>query len=261
MPTKLVILYEITRKKKVLPKISIITVVRNDPKGLELTLSNLTQLDYPNLELVVVDGASTDSTPRVAESFSEHIAHYISEPDSGLYDAMNKGLRLATGQYVWFVNAGDRALSGNRLVEVMTTDAPLCDVYFGEAVVVNESGQRLGLRRKKLPAELTWQSLKGGMVVCHQAFIAKRNIAPLYDLKYRYAADIEWQIQCLKASLTTQSVGVALCEFTTGGLSSQKHKESLVERWRIMRTHYGVMSTIASHIKFCFDAIFAPSYR
>lgn len=244
-----------------LPKISIITVVRNDPKGLELTLSNLTQLDYPNLELVVVDGASADSTPRVAESFSAHIAHYISEPDSGLYDAMNKGLRLATGQYVWFINAGDRALSGDRLVEAMTTDAPLCDVYFGEAVVVSETGKRLGLRRKKLPTKLTWQSMKGGMVVCHQSFIVKRAIAPLYDLKYRYAADIEWQIECLKVARTTRVVEAPLCEFSTGGLSSQKHRESLVERWRIMRTHYGLLSTVVSHIKFCFDAIFASSYR
>lgn len=244
-----------------LPKISIITVVRNDPQGLELTLSNLAQLRYPHLELVVIDGASSDSTPMVAQKYSHQISHYVSEPDQGLYDAMNKGLSLSTGQYVWFVNAGDKALGGERLVELMTTDAPLADVYYGEAMVVDNQGNPLGLRRKKLPEKLTWHSLKGGMVVCHQAFIVKRDIAPKYDLKYRYAADIEWQIECLKAAVRTQSTQCVLCEFATGGISSSKRRASLAERWKIMQHHYGLGSTLFSHLKFVINAFTAATYR
>ncbi|MEG0032993.1 MAG: glycosyltransferase family 2 protein [Mucinivorans sp.] len=244
-----------------LPKISIITVVRNDPQGLEMTLENLTHTDYPNLELVVIDGASTDSTPRVAEHYSTHMAVYISEKDSGIYDAMNKGLARATGDYVWFVNAGDTILGTDRLVELMTTDGRLADIYYGEAVVVSPSGERLGLRRKPLPRQLTWRSLRRGMVVCHQAFIVRRTIAIPYNLKYHYAADIEWQIECLRRSKNVQFTGVELCRFATGGVSTAHRRESLKERWAIMRTHYGLASTVFSHLRFIFDALTTTRYR
>lgn len=252
---------KIQQKKRVLPKISIITVVRNDAQGLELTLANLVSLDYPNLELIVVDGASNDDTPNVAHKYYGSIAQYLSEPDTGIYDAMNKGLRLATGDYVWFVNAGDRVASTDGLERLMTTDGELSDIYYGEAVVVDTEGRRLGLRRKKLPKKLTWRSLRRGMVVCHQAFIVRRQIAPLYDLKYRYAADIEWQIQCLKGAQSTQFTGGELCQFASGGTSTTHRRESLVERWAIMRSHYGVSVTVWSHLKFIVDALTTAAYR
>lgn len=244
-----------------LPKISIITVVRNDAQGLELTLSNLTQLGYPDLELVVVDGASTDSTCDVVCRYSAHIASYLSEPDRGIYDAMNKGLAMATGDYVWFINAGDTVISTDALERMMTTDGRLADIYYGEAVVVDSRGERLGLRRKPLPETLTWRSLRRGMVVCHQAFIVRREIAPPYDLRYKYASDINWEIECLRAARTTQNTGAELCRFATGGTSTVRRRASLRERWQIMRRHYGVTITFFSHLRFIVDAIITARYR
>ncbi|MEG0602359.1 MAG: glycosyltransferase family 2 protein [Mucinivorans sp.] len=244
-----------------LPKISIITVVRNDPKGLELTLNNLSQVQYPSLEIIVIDGASSDSTPSVAHTYAGLIAAYLSEEDQGIYDAMNKGLALSTGDFVWFVNAGDTVCGVDDLVRLMTTDATLADVYYGQAIVVDQNGKRLGLRRKVVPRDLSWRSLSGGMVVSHQAFIVRRTIAVPYDLHYRYAADIEWQIECLRRARNTQYTGGALCCFAVGGVSTTHRKESLTERWAIMRRNYGLSITILSHIKFVFDAIFSPGYR
>lgn len=246
------------------PRITIITVVRNDPKGLARTLDCLIALPYPALELVVVDGASTDATIDVAHDYMPHLARYVSEPDGGIYDAMNKGLRVATGDYVWFVNAGDTVAPGavEDLMRLMTTDGTLAEVYYGEAEVFDpESGERLGLRRKKLPKKLSWRSLRRGMVVCHQAFIVRRERAPFYDLNYTYAADIEWMIGCLKNVQSTQNTGGTLCRFAAGGVSTQKRKTSLAERFHIMVRHYGLPSTLAAHIRFVFDALVSRTYR
>lgn len=246
------------------PRISIITVVRNDPSGLDRTLACLSALPYPDLELVVVDGASTDTTTQVAQTYMPHLARYSSEPDRGIYDAMNKGLRLATGDYVWFVNAGDTVAEGavEDLIGLMATDGPLADVYYGEAEVFDpESGERLGLRRKKLPKQLTWRSLRRGMVVCHQAFIVKRELAPLYELNYKLSADIAWMIACLRGAGSTQNTGGVLCRFAAGGVSTQRRRASLLERWRIMRRNYGLLPTFSAHLRFILDALTARSYR
>ena len=109
-----------------LPRVSIITVVYNAAADLRLTLENLLQIKYENLELIVVDGGSTDGTRTVIEEFSLHIAHWVSEPDDGIYDAMNKGLRMSSGDYVWFVNAGDYAYDSHVLENIFKGAICLC---------------------------------------------------------------------------------------------------------------------------------------
>lgn len=246
-----------------IPRISIITVVRNAPEDLEKTLENLTSLDtsVAELELIVIDGASTDRTPGVIRRYEERIAYWVSEPDAGLYDAMNKGMDVATGDYLWFVNAGDTVRGKDALTRIFEGETEWADIYYGETLVASETGEILGLRKKKLPENLTWKSLKRGMVVCHQSFIVRREIAPLYDTaRYRLAADIEWVIECLKRAHTIRYTGSVLSCFTEGGISTQRRRESLRERWRIMVRHYGYWSTLWAHVRFLFSR-FGPSYR
>lgn len=243
------------------PKISIITVVRNDAEGLEATLDNLEQLRYENLEVIVIDGASTDSTPRVAAAHMHLIAHYVSEPDRGIYDAMNKGLRVATGEYVWFVNAGDKVVDFDALHRLFVNDVSLADIYYGDTRIVSSEGEILGLRRKPLPDTLTVNSLKRGMVVCHQSFVVRREIAPLYNLKYRYSSDVQWIIDCLKAAETVCNTHAVLSEFRLGGATTAHRKDSLIERWRIMCRTFGFFTTFFAHIHFIFDAFTTPRYR
>lgn len=260
-------------------KISIITVVRNAPQDLERTLANLTALDTSAaaVELVVIDGASTDRTPEVIERYADRISYRVSEPDGGLYDAMNKGIRAATGDYLWFVNAGDTVYSTDTLtlifggsgfsevtsagagasVPELSASGALADIYYGETVVVSASGEPLGLRKKRLPhGGLTWRSLEWGMVVCHQSFIVRRAIAPLYDTgNYRLAADIDWVIACLKAAREVRYTGLILSCFTTGGISTRRRKASWRERWRIMRHYYGLPRTLWAHVRFVWDVV------
>ncbi len=171
-------------------KVSVITVVWNGAAELEKTLSNLTALECSaaELELVVIDGGSTDGTREVMERFGNRIAYGVSEPDGGLYDAMNKGIRAATGDYLWFVNAGDTVWERDALTRIFGAGLPTgADIYYGETLVTDEAGRPLGLRKKPLPHRgLTWRSLERGMVVCHQSFLVRRAIAPLYDTeRYR----------------------------------------------------------------------------
>lgn len=259
------------------PKISIITVVRNAPAELEYTLGNLTDLDYPPhlLELIVIDGASTDSTPQVIERHSARISYSVSEPDSGLYDAMNKGIEAATGQYLWFINAGDAVYCRSALRMIFPPSADLCDdsqgdspavpchadVYYGETVVVNPQGDLLGLRKKPLPRSLTWRSLRRGMVVCHQSIIVRRSIAPRYDIaRYGLAADVEWVIEVLKRADGICNTNMIMSMFCTGGVSTRRRRASLRERWTIMCHHYGFFATAAAHVGFVADALRAD-YR
>lgn len=243
-----------------LPRVSIITVVYNAAADLRLTLENLLQIKYENLELIVVDGGSTDGTRTVIEEFSLHIAHWVSEPDDGIYDAMNKGLRMSSGDYVWFVNAGDYAYDSHVLENIFKGREQYADVYYGETLVVDDCGEVKGLRRKRLPERLTWHSLRKGMVVCHQSFIAARDIVPMYDLKYRYAADIDWVIETLRRSKRIENTHSVISVFRQGGASTVHRKESLCERFDIMRRYYGLPVTLFWHVVFLFG-VFAPRYR
>ncbi len=243
------------------PKISFITVVRNNAEGLRKTLRNLSEISYPNKELVVIDGLSTDGTVEVVAEFAHSISYFVSEADRGIYDAMNKGLDAATGVFVWFVNAADTVSGVAELKRLFTTDNLLPDIIYGDTAIESESGERLGLRRKPLPEELTVRSLRNGMVVCHQSMLVRRTIAPKYSLEYRYSSDYNWLIECTKAAKSTARIDGVLSTFALGGATTKHHKDSLRERFGIMSKHYGIVTTLLRHIKFIFDALFTAKYR
>ncbi|CDN30381.1 Glycosyl transferase group 2 family protein [Mucinivorans hirudinis] len=232
-------------------KLSIITVVWNAAAELERTLANIYALKTPEIESIVIDGGSTDGTREVIERYAPD--YWVSERDNGLYDAMNKGIEAANGKYIWFVNAGDRIHQMPQLEDK--------DIYFGETLITDMEGCHLGLRSKRLPEHLTWRSLVSGMVVCHQSFIVRREIAPLYNLEYRYAADIEWVIECLERARTIENTHLILSEFAEGGISTANRYASLRERWRIMVAKYGFFRTVTAHIGFVLAKPFGKKYR
>lgn len=242
------------------PKVSVITVTYNAATQLRATLANLAKADYPNLEVVVIDGASGDDTLEVIGDFSGLISYWSSEPDKGIYDAMNKGIRASTGDYLWFINAGDFIYDPGILSEIFPQGAPSADIYYGETLIVSASGERMGLRRKKLPDRLTWRSFRHGMVVSHQSIIVSRKVAPMYNLSYRYASDVEWVLLSLKNARSIVNTGRIMSEFAEGGISSRARKASLRERFRIMRKYFGLIPTLLSHIGFVFGS-FGPEYR
>ena len=184
------------------PVFSIITVSYNAGEIIEDTIQSVITQTYHHIEYIIVDGASTDNTLSVIEKYKSFISTVISEPDKGIYDAMNKGLNLATGDYICFLNAGDSLKEDETLLKMVhSINTPgLPDVLYGQTALVDINRHFLRMRRLTAPEVLTWKSFKQGMLVCHQAFFAKRTLAEPYDLQYRFSADFDWCIRIMKKS-------------------------------------------------------------
>jgi glycosyltransferase involved in cell wall biosynthesis len=233
------------------PKVSVITITWNAAAVLEPTIGSVLTQTFTDYEYIIIDGGSTDGTLDIIRRYEAELGYWISEPDKGLYDAMNKGLRAAKGEYVWFMNAGDQLYDLHTLAQVFEESEPGADVYYGDALYYGEHGDDIGLRSRvtphKLPEHLTWKSLRYGMVVCHQSFVARRSIAPPYDLSHPYSADIDWEIRCLRNAGKIVNTHTVLCRYLTGGFSVKNHRESLLDRYRILRKHYGTLPNLLNH--------------
>ena len=244
------------------PKFSIITVTYNAEKVLEDTIQSVVFQTYRNVEYIIVDGGSTDNTLDVVHKYQERISKVISDPDKGLYDAMNKGIRMATGDYLCFLNAGDELHENETLQKIVFTlkGKELPDVIYGETAIVDEEGHFLHMRRLSTPEHLHWKSFKEGMLVCHQAFFARRELALAnpYDLRYRFSADFDWCIRIMKQSKNLHNTHLTLIDYLNEGMTTQNHKASLKERFRIMTKHYGWISTILHHGWFVIRLFYKP---
>ena len=157
------------------------------------------------------------------------------------------------------MNAGDVFPSDDtlELVEGCVGEGEdLPGVLYGDTDIVNMEGRFLRHRRLTPPKKLTWRSFKWGMLVCHQSFYARTDIAKQihYDLHYRYSADVDWCIRIMKESarrgLPLRNVHTVLTNFLDGGMTSQNHKASLKERFQVMKTHYGLLTTLCVHAWF-----------
>lgn len=229
------------------PVLSIITIVYNNVRDIERTMRSVLNQSYPHIEYLVIDGASTDGTKDIIEKYQDQLTTYISEPDKGIYDAMNKGLKLATGDYVLFMNSGDELYDMETVAAVFAagTDA---DIYYGETEMFNENWESLGQRRHEAPAQFTWKSFKYGMSISHQAIYIKRAITEPYDLRYRYSADIDWIIKAAKKARKIVNTRRYVAKYLVGGVSKQKHMESLKERFHIFSKHYGLLPNLFNHV-------------
>lgn len=234
------------------PKFSIITVTYNAAKVLEDTIQSVVTQTYKNVEYIIVDGGSTDGTITIINKYKEHISQIVSEPDKGLYDAMNKGIKLATGDYLCFLNAGDEFHEDDTLQLMVhsITETLLPDVLYGETDIVDSEGHFLHKRRLSAPQTLTWKSFKKGMLVCHQAFFARRDLVEPYDLQYRFSADFDWCIRIMKKAKVLHNTHLTLIDYMNEGMTTRHHKASLKERFRIMAKHYGIISTLMHHAWF-----------
>jgi len=231
------------------PTISIITVVLNSKEHLKKTIESVKNQTFNDYEFIVIDGGSIDGTLDIIKENSGVISKWLSEKDEGIYDAMNKGIKLATGKYLWFLNAGDMIFSETTLEELFSIPTDF-DVLYGDTELINEEGKSFGLRKLKRPPEnLTWKSMINGMVVSHQSLIVKKEVAPLYDIKYKYVADIDWLIKVLKNSKIIVNSHQILSRFLLGGFSRRNTLSSLIERFKILCKYFNVLTVLLNHIR------------
>lgn len=239
------------------PKFSVITVTYNAEAVLEDTIQSVISQTYHPVEYIIIDGASKDNTLSIINRYKERISRIVSEPDKSLYDAMNKGIKLATGDYLCFLNAGDRFHEDGTLQQAVhsITGSELPDILYGETAWIDKEGRFLRMRRLSAPEELTWKSFKQGMLVCHQAFFAKTSLAESYDLKYRFSADFDWCIKIMQKARKLHNTHLTLVDYQKEGMTTQNRKASLKERFRIMAKYYGWMSTAAHHAWFLLRSV------
>lgn len=254
-------------------KFSIITITYNASALVSRTLKSVLEQTYPGIEHILVDGASTDGTldiERRYKSLSDgcgngHEVILKSEPDRGIYDAMNKGLGMATGDYVCFINAGD-AFYEPETLELIAENARSCvdrkghevlpAVLYGDTDWTDADGNYLCRRPLTPPRKLSWRSFLKGMVVCHQAFYARADIAreTMFDLRYRYSSDVDWCIRIMKKAagmrLPLVNTHATVAMYMREGQTTLNHRASLKERFVVMRHHYGLFPTVAMHLWF-----------
>ncbi|HEX7367376.1 MAG TPA: glycosyltransferase family 2 protein [Pelobium sp.] len=234
------------------PTLSVITVVYNNVTGIERTVNSVINQTYPNIEYIVIDGASTDGTLAIIEKYGEKVSKTLSEKDNGIYDAMNKGLALATGDYVLFMNSGDEIYNANTVEDVFASSNN-ADIYYGETEMLNAKLESQGKRRHSIPNTLTLSSFKYGMSVSHQAIYIKRAITKPYDLSYQLSADIDWVLHAISKASKIVNVNFFVAKYLMGGMSKQKHLQSLSERFRIFSQYYGFLPTIFNHMIIAFN--------
>lgn len=254
------------------PLISIITVTYNAELTIERTLQSVESQSYPRIEHLIIDGCSTDHTMSHVQRYVErngenrHLIRVLREPDKGLYDAMNKGIQQATGYYLVFLNAGDKLhepTSIEQIVEQTRWQRNQVNyaVIYGETDLVDNEGHFLRHRRLQAPEHLTTKSFLQGMLVCHQSFYVRTDIArtELYDLRYRYSADYDWCIRIMKRAerrrLRFLNTHLILTDYLSEGLTTKNHRRSLLERLRLMGRHYGWPRAILQHLWFVIRAI------
>src|SRR5574344_581929 len=259
---------------------SIVTITFNAEKVLNRTLESVFNQSYPHIEHIIIDGASSDGTLACVKEYmkrsslnsNEKKKKICSEPDDGLYYAMNKGLSQATGDYICFLNAGDKLhfadtletiVANAELDDTQAAHLPLPAVLYGETDIVDGDGTFLFKRRLSPPEQLNWRSFKYGMLVCHQAFYARRDIAQAtqYDIKYKYSADVDWCIRIMKKAeeqnLTLKNLHTTVVDYMQEGMTTKNHKKSLRERYCIMKKYYGSTTTIFMHLYFIFRSAFS----
>jgi glycosyltransferase involved in cell wall biosynthesis len=259
-------------------RITYVTITYNAAKVLQRTLDSVLQQDYLDIVHLIIDGASTDDTLKLVDDYiarsnaaeNGHRIQVTSEPDKGIYDAMNKGLRSLDGDYVCFLNAGDflpAPDTARKIAEAATNthhqtpNTQLPAVLYGDTDIVDGEGRFLHHRRLSPPEHLTWKSFKQGMLVCHQAFYARTDfaIATPYDMQYRYSADVDWCIRVMKAAekenIPLLNLKMVVANYTEEGQTTLHHRESLCERYKVMEHHYGRIQTCLLHVWFVIRAL------
>lgn len=254
-------------------KFTIVTCTFNAAPVLQRTLDSVLCQKYADVEHLILDGLSKDDTVRMALAYKErseklgndHDVVVISEKDGGLYDAMNKGIRHATGDYIVFLNAGDTFPDSDTLDTIASSigdGEQLPGVLYGDTNIVDMDHHFLRHRRLTPPKRLTWRSFKLGMLVCHQAFYARTDLAKetLYNNEdYRFSADVDWCIRimklCAKRHLALRNVNAVIVDYLDGGMTNKNHNASLKERFHVMAKHYGYVQTVFLHLYFVLRSV------
>jgi glycosyltransferase involved in cell wall biosynthesis len=242
----------------ILPKITIITVVRNAADELKKTIFSVLEQDYPHIEFIIIDGNSTDGSVEVIKAHAPNIAYWISEPDRGIYDAMNKGLARSTGEWVNFMNAGDTFTGKDIISKAMAGDLDGYAVVYGDSVASYEHTRVL--KRAGEPEKMIT-----GMVFCHQAAFVRRELVRDggFDLSFPVGADFEILFGLFSAGHRFKKLPFTVAVFDTSGMSNLKMVQSAREHFAIVKKYRKVTfpDRLYHHAFICWVGLVSLGYR
>jgi glycosyltransferase involved in cell wall biosynthesis len=220
-------------------KISVITVCYNSETTLERALQSVAVQDWPSVEHIVIDGASTDGTTTILERFRPHLTHLVSEPDMGIYDAMNKGLDYASGDIICFLNADDQYGSAQVLTQVAEQMVEhKLDALLGDVVFFHERDPGRIVRRYRSdrfsPSRLAW-----GWMPAHPALFMRREVVQhvgRFKTDYRIAGDFEFIVRAFHGqSLRYRHLPEVLVRMQTGGASTEGWRAKIRLNQEVLR--------------------------
>ncbi|GGI22895.1 glycosyltransferase family 2 protein [Pedobacter mendelii] len=220
-------------------KLSIITVNYNDKAGLEKTINSVKQQTWQDFDYFIIDGGSTDGSADIVNIYKNEFAHCISEPDNGVYNAMNKGIRLATGDYLLFLNSGDSLKSYTTLQEIEVYLNNEKDIYYGDANYQEKDGDVIRTYPDKLSFSFFYKHN-----LSHQATFIKRNLFEnifFYNENHKIVSDWEFFIYAIcKKNVTYKHINQVICNYDTQGISSiiNNHELMNIERDKTLQKHF-----------------------
>lgn len=245
--------------------ISVVTVCYNAVAGIERTIQSIINQTYSNIEYIVIDGGSTDGTLDIIEKYRDRIDYFVSEPDNGIYDAMNKGIKVATGEWINFMNAGDIFFSNDVIMKVVDNIMQDASIVFGDSIMTFEKFSFVVHANPfymKLP-------LHHSMGFTHQATFVLTQLAKRFkfDTSFKLAADYNMIISLYRSGYRFQQLNYPIAVFDMCGVSNQNIRlhsyETLMvdnpenRKWNIIKSYYIYFNKkMHSFIKYVFFSIF-----
>ena len=227
--------------------VSVITVCYNAEKNLEETILSILNQTYSNIEYIIIDGGSSDGTVDIIKKYADRLAYWVSEPDKGIYDAMNKGIFQAKGEWIYFIGASDLLLKHS--FQTIFSEKIGAEVIYGDITMVYPKGQ------KQIKKALSSSCLLYRMLTSHQAILMHTKVIKEhkgFNLDYKILADFDLMQRSYLSGVTFQYIPVSVAEFKFDGVSSKVSKED-VDFYRIMKSNksikYPMMCFIVLEIK------------
>lgn len=231
-------------------KVSIVTIVYNGQDFLPQTIASVKAQTYPAVEYIIIDGNSSDNTLSIINENQAHITTWISEPDKGLYNAMNKGIAKATGDWICFLNAGDTFYQNTTLEKLFSRDLTDIDFLYGDSYLLTLEGKPVRLMKAET---LTRSSISKGMIACHQTMFIRREKCPDYDESLVQMADLNWVIDILYSIPPNRILKTDVCVvyYLMGGVSESAFWSNFVDYLRLIKKRFGILTLIYRIPRMC----------
>jgi glycosyltransferase involved in cell wall biosynthesis len=219
--------------------LSIIIVTFNASWDLEKTLTSIFQQTYSDYQVIVIDGKSTDNTLDIIKNYESQIWHWVSEKDDGIYDAMNKGLATARGEYIQFLNAGDWFADSHVLEEVFVKNVVRPTLIYGNINRVDTDGSSIVVKARDFDKQNLLRFGTG--VLCHQAMFVRRAMSPLYETKYKFKGELNWYFDLVELdSFSYVRYDRTIVDYGLGGWGYQHFVRNRVDWIRLVYNRYGL---------------------